>query len=115
MYVLCQLLQSVAALFFGKVVQYNVNVRLTASVYCLVCFCLIWVLLFFHKLMSAIFCCSLKTSGKLGGKEKIDAVDFGTILLFSSLLPSNYLYFISNHFQPCSLIVVQEKGCWFSF
>jgi len=46
MYVLCQLLQSVAALFFGKVVQYNVNVRVTAdtpaSVYCLVCFCLIW-------------------------------------------------------------------------
>jgi len=31
MYVLCQLLQCLAALFFGKVVQYNVNVRVIAD------------------------------------------------------------------------------------
>jgi len=31
MYVLCQLLQCVAALIFEKVVQYDVNVRVTAD------------------------------------------------------------------------------------
>lgn len=114
MYVLCQLLQCVAALIFEKVVQYDVNVRVTADAGW---FGFVWlgVLVFFHELMSAIFCCSLKNVWETRWKGKDWCCGFWNYSLLSSLLFSHQTTFISSLiiFNSAHSLLYKKKGARF--